>query len=60
MDAPPIQSFQQGRQLRGRQTHHAILDLRPAEDAVLQPLDEQAQTRTIPEDQLDAVRTGVS
>ena len=57
MNAPPIQPFQQRRQLRSRQTHHAVFDLWPAEDAVIQPLGKQAQTRTIPEDQLDPVRT---
>jgi hypothetical protein len=35
----------------------AVLDLRPAEDAVVHPLGEQAQARAIPEDQLDPVRT---
>ena len=30
MHAPPIQSFQQRRQLRRRQSHYTILDLRPA------------------------------
>src|SRR4029079_2780528 len=33
-----------------------ILDRRPAEDAFLEPLGEQAQTRTIPGDPLDPVR----
>jgi hypothetical protein len=54
VDAPPVQP-QQRRQLRRRQTHHAV-DLRPAEDAVLQPLGEQAQTRSVPKDQFDPVR----
>src|ERR1700687_5992075 len=57
MNAPPIPPLQQRRPLCRRQTHHAVLDLWPAEDAVLQPLCEQAQTRAIPEDQLDPVRT---
>src|ERR1700687_633633 len=57
MNAPPIQPLKQCRQLRSRQSHHAVFDLRPAEVAILQPLGKQAQTRAIPEDQLDPVRT---
>jgi hypothetical protein len=57
MDAPPIKPFQQRRQLCRRQSHHAVFNFRPAEDAVLQPLGKQAKTRPIPEDQLDPVRT---
>jgi hypothetical protein len=56
MNAPPVQPFKQRRQLCADKSHHAVFDLRPAEDAVLQPLGEQAQTRAIPEDQLDPVR----
>jgi hypothetical protein len=40
---PPVQPFQQRRQLRRRQTHHAVFDLGPAEDAVLQPFGEVAR-----------------
>src|SRR4029078_2759014 len=56
VDTPPIEPFEQRRQFRRRQTHHAILNLRPAEDAFLEPLGEQAQTRTVPEDQIYPVR----
>ena len=34
---------------------HAILDLRPAEDAVLQPLGKQTKPSAVPEHQLDPV-----
>src|SRR6202047_3540361 len=57
MHAPPVHAFQQRRQLRRRQSHYTILDLRPAEDTVLEPLGEQAQARAIPEHQLDPIRT---
>src|SRR5262249_3262595 len=38
-----------------RQPHHAVLDMRPAEFAALQPLGEQAQAGAVPEDQLHSV-----
>jgi hypothetical protein len=53
--ARPIQAFDQGRELRGRQAHDPVLDLRPAERAFLQPFGEQAQPRAIPDDQLDSI-----
>jgi len=56
MNAPPVQPFQQCRQLRSRQAHHTVFDLGPAEDAVLQPFGEQTKSRAVPEDQLDPVR----
>ncbi|MGY3347050.1 hypothetical protein ACVI1I_006363 [Bradyrhizobium sp. USDA 4459] len=57
MATPSIEPFEQRRQkFRRRQTHHAILDLRLAEDTFLEPLGEQAKTCAIPEDQLDPVR----
>src|SRR6476619_5433838 len=31
VDAPPVETFEQRRQLRGRQPHHAVMHLRPAE-----------------------------
>lgn len=36
--------------------HHAIFDLRPAEDSILQSLGKEAQTRAVPKHQLDPVR----
>src|SRR5262249_23848273 len=54
-NAHPVQTLDQRRQLRRRQSHHAVLDARPAEFAALQPLGEQAQARAIPEDQLHSV-----
>lgn len=43
MDAPPVQLFEQRRELCRRQTHHAIFNLRPAEDAILKSFGEQAR-----------------
>jgi hypothetical protein len=40
--APPVQTFQQRGQLRRRQSHDTVLDLRPTEDTVLEQLGEQA------------------
>jgi hypothetical protein len=53
---PPVQPFQQRRQLRSRQVHHPVFDPGPAEDAVLQPFGEQTKSGAVPEDQLDPVR----
>ena len=55
VDAHPIQTLKQRRQLRRRQSHHAVLDARPAEFAALQPFGEQAQARAVPEDQFHSV-----
>ena len=41
---------------RGGKTHHPILDLRPAELTVLEPLGEQAHAYSVPEYQLHPVR----
>jgi hypothetical protein len=43
---------------RHRTSHHAILDLRPAEDPVLEPLAKRHRTQAaaVPEHQLDPVR----
>jgi len=49
--ASPIEPFDQSRELRGREAHDAVLNLRPAKRAFLQPLGEQRQARTIPDDQ---------
>ena len=56
MHKPPVEPLQQRRQLRRRQAHHTVLNLRPAEDSILEPLGEQAQTRSVPEHQLDPIR----
>ncbi|MEY9123705.1 hypothetical protein ABIA03_004375 [Bradyrhizobium yuanmingense] len=58
MDTPPIEALRAAPTIPRRQTHHTILDLRPAEDAVPEPLGEQAQTTNPfrPEYQLDPVR----
>src|ERR1700750_2690554 len=55
MDQPPVQAFEPRRQLRRRQAHHSVLDPWPTERSLLQALCEQAQTRSIPEDQLDPI-----
>src|SRR5579862_3589044 len=55
MHAPPIEAFEQRRQLRRRQSDHAVFDLRPAELAVLEPFGEQTHASPVPEDQLDPV-----
>ena len=51
----PIEPFEQRRELRRRQTHHAVLDLRPTELAVLQPLGEQAHAGSVPKHHLHPV-----
>jgi hypothetical protein len=51
----PIETLDQGRELRWRQPHDTVLDLRPAERALLEPLGEQAKASSIPEDQLHPV-----
>jgi hypothetical protein len=38
MNAPPIEAFEQGRELGRAQPHHSIMKLRPAELAALQSL----------------------
>lgn len=55
VNAPPIEPLKQGRQLRGRQSDHAVLDRGPAEGPILEPLREQAHTRAVLEDHLDPV-----
>jgi hypothetical protein len=55
MHPAPVQTLQQSAELRGRQTHHAVLDARPLEAAGLQLLGHQAQARAVPPDQLDPV-----
>src|SRR5271156_3609425 len=56
MPSPPVESFQQRRQLRGGQVHDAVLRVRPAERAILKPLGEQADAGAVPEDQLHPIR----
>lgn len=52
----PVQSFEQSRELSGRQMHRAVLHSRPIELAILKSLGNQAHAAAIPEDQLDPVR----
>lgn len=56
MDPPPVETFEQRRQLCGRQPHHAVLHFRPTELAILQALGIKADAGAVPEDQLDPIR----
>src|SRR5690606_15704965 len=51
----PVDAFQQHRQLRAAQVHHAALGLRPYKATTLEPLREQAQSITIPPQQLHPI-----
>lgn len=53
--APPVDAFEQHRQLRRCQRHAPVRDLRPDELAVLEPLGEQAQAVAVPSQHLDSV-----
>src|SRR3954451_438476 len=52
---PPVDPFQQHRQLCRRQHRHALLGSRPDEAPSLQPLSEQAQPIAIPPQQLQKI-----
>jgi hypothetical protein len=47
-NAATIEPFDERRELRGRQSHHAVFDLRPAELALFEPFGEQADPRAVP------------
>src|SRR5215213_1121157 len=51
----PIQPFEQGGELGCGQPHGPVLDLRPAELALFQPLGDENHARAVPEHQLDPV-----
>src|SRR3954469_3012751 len=51
----PIEPFEQGGELGCGQPHHPVLDLRPAELALFQPLGDENYAGAVPEDQLDPV-----
>src|ERR1700761_4440925 len=51
----PVETFDKRRQLRRRQTHHAVLDLRPLEPVVLKSFRKQAHARAVPVNQLHPV-----
>src|SRR4051795_5389796 len=53
----PIQPFEQGGELGCREPHGPVLDLRPAELTLLQPLGHENHARAVPEDKLDPVST---
>ena len=52
---PPVDPFQQHRQLRRRQRNRSARRLRPGESSALQPLREQAQPVAVPPQQLDQI-----
>lgn len=56
LNPSPVETFQQRRELRGRQSHDPVLHLRTAALAIFQPLGTKAAAGAIPEDQLDPVR----
>src|SRR3954468_22576382 len=51
----PIQPFEQGGELGCGQPHGPVLDLRPAELALFQPLGDENDARAIPEHEFDPV-----
>ncbi len=55
VDARPLQAFEQGGELRRRQTHDTVLDRRPAELRPFQPLGDEADAGAVPEQQLHLV-----
>src|SRR5438552_4746943 len=55
MHARPVQPFDQGRELSGRQPHDAVLDPRPAELAIIETLAHQHETSAVPDKQLHPV-----
>src|SRR5215469_3111497 len=54
---PPVDPFEQHRQLCRRQGHRSTGRLRPHESAALQPLCEQAQPVSVPPQHLDEIPT---
>src|SRR5579872_2278150 len=54
-NAAPIEPLEQSRELRSRQSHHAVFYLWPAELAILEPFGEQADSRAVPEHQLHPI-----
>src|SRR6185437_7711319 len=49
MNAPPVEAFEQGRELGRAQPQHPVIDLRPAELATFQSLRDQHHTGAVPE-----------
>src|SRR5215472_8557593 len=54
---PPVDAFQQHRQLRAAQRHCTFFRLRPDETATFQPLGEQTESVAIPPKELDQIAT---
>src|SRR5687767_11967025 len=55
VNAAPIQPFEQGGELGCREPHHPVLDLRPAELALLQPLGDENHAGAVPEHEFNPV-----
>jgi hypothetical protein len=55
MDAPPIEPFQKRGKLGGAQPHDAVMHLRPAEGALLEPLGQQAHPGPVPVEKLHPI-----
>src|SRR5438034_4797862 len=51
----PIETFEQRRELGGREPHNTVTDRRPAERAFLQPLGDEHKTGAVPQQQLHAI-----
>src|SRR5918996_1250626 len=51
----PIEALEQRAQLARRQPHHPVLDPRPDEPGLVEPLVDQGQPAAVPDQQLDAV-----
>src|SRR5437764_796768 len=56
MDTSPVQPFQQRRQLRRRQPHHAVFHLRPPAAADSHTSPQPAPARSVPKQQLQFFR----
>jgi hypothetical protein len=54
-DQPPVDPFEQGRELRRRHPHHAVPHLRPNEGAALEALVHQHHARPVPDQDLDPI-----
>src|SRR5262249_22978023 len=55
VNARPVEPLQKRRELGRRQSHHAVLDRRPSEAAVLQSLRHQHEPGLVPEQELYSV-----
>lgn len=58
MGPPLIQPFEQRRQLRCRQPHHHILQLRLVEFAIFEPLRIETYAGAVPSQKINLIRSG--